>query len=56
MGRDDGWGVRLADVRISRYWPWSVFAALAAIRRRDRRIVKQADRIGRELAESVVAR
>jgi hypothetical protein len=43
-------------LRISRYWPWSVFAAVIAIRRRNRRMVKQADRIGRDLAESVVFR
>jgi hypothetical protein len=57
MARDDDrWSVRLADVRISRYWPWSVVAALVAIRRRDRELVRQAERIGRDLAESVVKR
>jgi hypothetical protein len=55
-GERGEWGVRLADVRISRYWPASVIAAMVVVRRRDRRMVKQAERIGHELAESVVFR
>lgn len=54
--RDREWGVRLADVRLPRAWPLSVFGALLLVRRQDKRQVKQAERIGRELAESVVFR
>lgn len=54
--RDREWGVRLADVRLPRAWPLSVFGALLLVRRQDKRQVKQAERIGRELAESVVYR
>ena len=43
-------------MRVSRYWPASVLAAAIMIRRRDRRMVKEADRIGREIGESVVSR
>ena len=61
MGRDDpGWGVRFADVRVSRYlahyWPFWILAMLLMVLRRDRKMVREGDRIGRDIAESVVKR
>jgi hypothetical protein len=57
MSRDRReWGVRLGDVRVSRHWPISVFAAAIVVRRRDRQMVRRAERIGRDIGESVVVR
>jgi hypothetical protein len=38
------------------YWPLSVFAARLSVWRRDRKMLRNADRIGRDIGESVVKR
>ncbi|MEX1140725.1 MAG: hypothetical protein WEB79_00225 [Thermoleophilaceae bacterium] len=52
----DGRGVRLADVRLPRFWPLSLIGALLLARLEGQHQERNAARIGRELAESVVVR
>lgn len=60
MGRsrepEPEWGVRLADVRISRYWPVALIASAVILKWRDRREIREVARVGRDLAEITVNR
>lgn len=49
-------GVRLADVRVPRYWRLSLLGGLALSLLWQRRQVKAAARVGTEIGESVVER
>lgn len=51
----DGMWVRLADVKVPRrMWWWATLVLL--VRRSDRKSIAVAERVGRDLAESVVKR
>ena len=50
------WGVRLADIRLPRLWPFAVLGALLLARRRHKRDLSELERIGRDIGDSVVAR
>lgn len=49
-------GIRLADVRLPRAWPFAVLGGLLLARREQARSVEDGTRIGTELGESVVTR
>lgn len=54
--RDHQRGVRLADVRLPRYWPVSVIAALLLARRLQSRSLREAESVGKDLGEITVER
>lgn len=49
-------GTRLADVRLPRYWPVSVIAALLLARRQQGRSLREVEGVGKDLAEITVER
>lgn len=48
--------MRLADVRLPRYWLASVIAALLLARRQQRRSLREAESVGKDLGEITVER
>jgi hypothetical protein len=55
-GEDKQRGVRLADIRVPRYWPVSVIGALLLARRQRNSEVQDAAETGQDLGEATVTR
>lgn len=50
------WGLRLGDVRVPRLWPVAILVVALLLRRRERREVEVAEKVGRDLGEITTTR